>query len=169
MSFKLKSEVVLYEFSSTERNIQMEKVGHVVLSREKKLHNGWVVKLKGKEEADVEGKSLRDAEGKLRIIDNDTLGLSWRTDLPGCMRMFFPKPFNTWSSEEIIRPEEPIVDLNGTRHQRVESFPEVFTLFDRLNSQKLIEKRLEDVRGNYDVRWETKLIYEPSLPPQSRK
>jgi len=160
MSFKIKSTVSIHEYlpeGSSSRNIE-----HVVLSREKLLRPGKIIHVKGSISRDEEAKNWEFADGKIRIIDSETLGICWRLRNTLMSTISGPEMSEArelwhWEPERIIKGNR--LELEDNYHSEPE-FQEIFTLADKLHIGLLTEKMLHKLKGIKDVYRKTKLVYE---------
>lgn len=165
MTFKLRSQVAIY--ASLE---YVPPVEHVVLTRERVLRPGDTIRTVGSVATDVEGqKPWASATVKIRIIDPNRLGVRWEKKWPF---LGFGGYFD--NEETIIDGKAPLEleKLGGSYHKiHGGKLPEAFTMLDNIRLPKLIARALKQIGDGVlkDVRRKTVLMYEPTLPIQSRR
>lgn len=168
MTFKLRSQVVISAYCEG-----IPPVEHLVLRREEILRPGKIIRTKGFVAKDVEAKGPWDtADVVIRIIDEERLGIAWQRErLSKIARIFFPYSDDNgyWETESIILGRNPL-ELGDTYHSLWGyKMPEVFTLLDRICIPMLVERKSRALEGIKSIVRKTEFIYEPTLPPQSRK
>lgn len=171
MPFKIVSTV-----SINASPVGVEPVSHVVLRRERQLHPGETIAIRGSITYDVETKGpWIGAKGKIRVIDNETVGIRWRSAfVEGLIHGFIESEAAgivsragvageslRWSEERIIKAsgQETTVDL--ARYDSYPALPEIFSPLDRLKIGPLTEKAMKSIEGIKSVERKTELVYEP--------
>lgn len=161
MTFKIRSEATRTVWPN---GLNQPGVNSTVLVREKVLHEGNTIRLKGVVATDVEAKSgiWIPASVRIRVIDDDRLGIVWQRTLWSRIYERISSEEGYWDPERIVPGETLPHGLSDSYHEVSSGMPEAFTLRDKLRLRKEKEKT-----GWLETR--TELIYEPTLSPQARK
>lgn len=174
MSFKIKSTVSVNEYPT--EGSKTGGIEHIVLSRERPLHQGEKITVSGSITFDNEAKGgWMNAKGEIRIIDERTLGIRWKPSLgetlfytavggpEGGIRPTIPEAieYAKWEEEQIVPAGEngKPIEFGDAYHSRPK-IPELFTLIDKARIGPLTEKMLHRVEGPKHIERKTELIYE---------
>lgn len=150
MPFKIRSEVVIYE--NPNPSIGKKEANYTVYFRERQLRPGDRIRVEGWV-ADVEEKLAKPLKGKVKILDDDHFEIKWSD---GDAMTLSGDDLKAESGYPFHGHSMPIV-------------PDIFTLIDRLCIPRLVESKMEEIEGGKSVYRKTELVYEPTLPPKSRR
>jgi len=162
MPFKIRSTVLIRQYP--EQRSSQEAINHIVFTREKGLATGAVIKTSGSVARDVEAKDWQPVRGRIRVIDDQTLGIKWKLPESSIMQSSrSPEAFRlvekrAWTNEREIKGQTPLT-LADTYTSEPE-IPEIFTLADKLQIGGLTKEKLKDIEGIRQVVRKTELIYE---------
>lgn len=166
MTFKLRSEALVYQYSQGQRAIP-----HVVYFRERSLRPGSVIKAKGNVARDVETKTgMIEGDATITAIDDERLHISFRR---GRINRIFDSDRDGYWEDLIIEGTNSygMQKLGDVYHSVLtHTLPEAFTLLDRIRITGTIRAKLRELGDDPTrVQKETRIVYEPTLPSQARK
>lgn len=151
-------------------------VNYPVLTRERPLHSGEKIPIKGSITNDAEAKGgWMSAKGEIRVIGDKKLGIRLRpsfgeavvhgiteSEVGGLVeKVREAKEYSKWGEERILEASVPgsVIDLRDQYSSP--ELPEVFTLLDRMRIGPMTEKAMRNLNGTKFVERKTELIYEP--------
>lgn len=166
MTFKLVSQVNIYQFQRKSGEEFGQWLPDTVFSRERTLKPGEILSLKGEVATDQETRGLwSPANVKIKVIDNDHLQVKWTKDW---LAKFPIGIFLSGYYDETKIKGSTRLEIDDPYHKiDKETFPETFTSRDKLRIPPLIKETLKDIDGSPNVRKETQLIHEPTLPSKA--